>query len=153
MPKGTAATPPAAPPAFYRTRPHGRRIRHDRVKSALARDDGDKRMLPKMQFRRDHAPMTNAERQAEFRKRNPGYYQRLHAQRRAAVQALAAQRKAAAQVILTIPVPTVRLALPAPAVIPVLPGINTTEAMLAPAPAPLPIAQPARRFADRSLAA
>ena len=75
-------------------------------------------------------PVSNTQRQREFRGRNPGYYQRLHAKRRAAVKALVAQRvtPAPAQVILTIPVPTVRLALPAPVIDPLLVELNALTA-------------------------
>ena len=93
----------------------------------------------------DFRPMTNAERQAEFRRRNPGYYQRLHAQRRAALKARMAQRKEAERaavmamadaqampepVTLTIPVPTFRLALPAPVVDPAVLAIDALAAKL-----------------------
>jgi hypothetical protein len=86
-------------------------------------------------------PMTNTERQAEFRRRNPGYYQRLHARRRAAVRALMAERKAAALAAapeqvsvpktLTLPLPTWRLALPAPVVDPLMVELNALTARLA----------------------
>jgi hypothetical protein len=44
---------------------------------------------------RRRAPKTSAERSREFRERHPGYYQRLHAKRRAAVKAGAAKLHAA----------------------------------------------------------
>ncbi len=79
--------------------------------------------------------MTNTERQRAFRRRNPGYYQRLHAERRAAVRALSAQRVAVEQApaIVTIPLPTWRLALPAPVETLVFPGLQTIEALRVPA--------------------
>jgi hypothetical protein len=40
------------------------------------------------------APKSSAERSREFRKRNPGYYQRLHAKRRAGIEAERARRRA-----------------------------------------------------------
>src|SRR5688572_1064043 len=111
-------------------------------------------MLTKMQFRGDHPPMTGAERQAAFRRRNPGYYQRLHAQRRAAVKERLAQLNAAeqtpAQVILTLPDPTVRLALPAPVIDPMLLDLNALAEKFS--SVPHPIARSAEP-ADRSLAA
>jgi hypothetical protein len=73
-------------------------------------------------------PVSNTERQREFRERNPGYYQRLHAKRRAEAKALAAERAVAAEVILTLPVPTWRLALPAPVVDPLLIELNALAA-------------------------
>ncbi len=39
-------------------------------------------------------PMSNAERQRQFRERNPGYYGRLHRKRRAEAEAYAAARAA-----------------------------------------------------------
>jgi hypothetical protein len=41
--------------------------------------------------------MSNTERQRQFRERHPGYYQRLHAQRRAAICERVAQQAALAQ--------------------------------------------------------
>ena len=91
--------------------------------------------------------MSNVERQRRFRERNPGYYNRYNARHKvnhqeaaAAWEAAMAQAQAAeeAQAKRATAGP---LMLPAPAVIPVLPGINTIEVV--PAPAPLPIAQPA----------
>jgi len=62
-------------------------------------------------------PMSNTERQRRFRERNPGYYQRLHAKRRAQVQALHQQmlrEKAIARIIAPqMPHPE-QLCLPAP---------------------------------------
>ena len=55
-------------------------------------------------------PMSNAERQRQFRKRNPGYYGRLHRARNAAIDA-----SLAARVALTTAPTAVPLALPAPA--------------------------------------
>ena len=65
-------------------------------------------------------PMSNNERQRLFRERNPGYYGRLHAKRRAAVRALAAARAAAA--ILVKPAPVM---LPAPVEVIEIPGMTT----------------------------
>jgi hypothetical protein len=103
--------------------------------------------MPRIQFRREHPPMTNAQRQAAFRKRNPGYYQRLHAQRRAVLKAMMEQRLAAERAeraaaeamaqatpepaILALPVPTFRLALPAPVVDPTLLALNELAEKLA----------------------
>ena len=97
--------------------------------------------------------MTNTERQRKFRERNPGYYARIHATRRASAKrgakqfqearlaeyqaAVMAERQAAEDALaakleplttavqLALPTPPVRLALPAPAVLPVLPALHT----------------------------
>jgi hypothetical protein len=81
-------------------------------------------------------PMSNTERQRQFRLRNPGYYNKYNARRsaiykgaKARIEAMAAADAAAAPA----PAP---LALPAPAVVPVLPGLNAIRAT----PAPVPIA-------------
>jgi hypothetical protein len=83
--------------------------------------------LPTFLPRGTHPPVSNTERQREFRRRNPGYYGRLKAKERALTKArveaiLLAQRQAAA--VVSKPV----LMLPAPAVVIELPGINTIPA-------------------------
>ena len=88
------------------------------------------------QVRRRRA-MSNAERQREFRERNPGYYQRLHAERRAAVKALAEARATAA--VATIRTP---LALPAPVEAILIPGMYAIPARPTAVREPLPIAVP-----------
>jgi hypothetical protein len=55
--------------------------------------------------------ISNAERQRHFRERNPGYYGRLHRQRKAVVDALCAAGAAQARMALAAPV---QLMLPAP---------------------------------------
>gem|GEM_PF-4225250 len=60
--------------------------------------------------------MTNTERQQRFRERNPGYYQRLHARRNAALDASIAQKCQAAavveeKVVLCLPAPVVELSI------------------------------------------
>jgi hypothetical protein len=84
---------------------------------------------------RRKAPTSNAERQREFRERHPGYYQRLHAKRRAEIKAalLAAQAAAEART---------PLALPAPVEAILIRGMTTIPAT--PARDPLPIAVPRR---------
>jgi hypothetical protein len=62
--------------------------------------------------------MTNTERQRLFRQRHPGYYGRLHAKRKAEVDALIAARAA------TLPT-RAPLLLPAPVETIELPGITT----------------------------
>jgi hypothetical protein len=106
------------------------------LQPAPARADGDVRMV------KPSAPMSNAERQRQFRKRNPGYYGRLHARRRAEGKALAAQRAAAEQLVAVRPAP---LMLPAPVEVLLIPGMNVIAAAAAPAPEPLPVALPFAR--------
>src|SRR5688500_4720459 len=97
-------------------------------------------------------PMSNTERQRQFRERNPGYYQRWHARRRALIKARIAEARAlaaqplalpAARQPLALPAMPVRLALPAPVetplfiapplrereLVPVCPEINSFAAI------------------------
>ena len=67
--------------------------------------------------------MSNTERQRRFRKRNPGYYGRLHAKRRAAVRASVAAQAAQAAVTFA-PARAEPLMLPAPVEQVVIPGVN-----------------------------
>lgn len=73
--------------------------------------------------------MTNTERQRRFRERHPGYYGRLHRQRKARLQAYSATKalrvKAAALVAEWAKTP---LMLPAPAITFEFPGINALPA-------------------------
>ena len=75
--------------------------------------------IPVFQPRGFHPPVSNTERQRQFRQRNPGYYQRLHAKRRAALKArieaqtLADATAAAEPIKFTIPAHLLRPALPA----------------------------------------
>jgi hypothetical protein len=75
---------------------------------------------------RPAAPKSNAERQREFRERNPGYYGRLHARRRAEINAAVAQQSAMAQVVAVRREP---LMLPAPVEVLEIPGLNAIPAM------------------------
>jgi hypothetical protein len=116
---------------FYRARPRRRRIRNDPVQFSRRPADGQSHML------RRPSPISNAERQRQFRERNPGYYGRLHAKRRAAVRAFAAQRAAVAAAIPARPTP---LLLPAPVELLVILGLNAIPATGAAVPdyAPVP---------------
>lgn len=65
--------------------------------------------------------MSNTERQRRFRERNPGYYGRLHAKRRAAMDALAAAKQAQQVVqreVLMLPAPGESSVLPLPVFFP-----------------------------------
>jgi hypothetical protein len=72
-------------------------------------------------------PVPNAERQRQFRERNPGYYGRLHARRRAEISASLAQQAAASEVIAAKREP---LLLPAPVELLEIPGINAIPATM-----------------------
>ena len=72
--------------------------------------------------------MSNTERQRLFRERNPGYYGRLHAKRRAKIAALHAERVSAAQMVAVKREP---LMLPAPVETIQIPGMTTIEAIRA----------------------
>jgi hypothetical protein len=87
------------------------------------------------------APMSNTERQRRFRERNPGYYGRLHARKRARSKAdvLEMQRVAAAEAMIARRQP---LALPAPAERIEIPGMTTIPATHA-IPALAPLTRPA----------
>ena len=61
--------------------------------------------------------MTNTERQRKFRQRNPGYYGRLHARRRAECELMPVA-------IAVVETHKEMLALPAPVVMVELPGLN-----------------------------
>jgi hypothetical protein len=73
--------------------------------------------------------MSNAERQRDFRRRNPDYYRIVHAKRRAKVKAYRAAMLAAAQeqVVVTRREP---LMLPAPVKQILIPGMNAIPAMM-----------------------
>jgi hypothetical protein len=72
-------------------------------------------------------PMSNYERQRQFCERNPGYYQRLRAKRRAESAALAARRDTAQ----TMAAKREPLMLPAPVETIEIPGVTTIEAIRA----------------------
>jgi hypothetical protein len=81
-------------------------------------------------------PMSNTERQRKFRERNPGYYGRLHARKRAGVKAAPAAKKVMAVATaplttkpLALPRPRAVLMLPAQGEIPVISGLNAIPAM------------------------
>jgi hypothetical protein len=122
---------------FYRARPRRWRVWSDPIKSARASSDAGEQMLVPVQ------PKSNTERQRLFRKRNPGYYGRLHARRRSGIKHdLAAAELAAAQQAMA--AQREPLMLPAPAVTVEIPGMTTIPATAAiPALAPLPVSQQA----------
>ncbi|MBC8107759.1 MAG: hypothetical protein H7Z14_14295 [Anaerolineae bacterium] len=72
-----------------------------------------------------HKPMSNYERQQLFRERHPGYYQRLHAKRRAAMEA----RIAAGQALVAQAATREPLMLPAPVETIEIPGMTTIDAI------------------------
>ena len=74
--------------------------------------------------------MSNTERQRQFRERNPGYYQRLHAKRRAQARAMLAAARVEAQAQAAVVVRAEPLMLPAPVEVPLIPGLNAIPATL-----------------------
>jgi hypothetical protein len=86
--------------------------------------------------------MSNAERQRQFRKRNPGYYGRLHRKRNAEILALCAARMAAAEAVIAKPEP---LMLPAPVQDPAMDALAALSAALKSGSTPEPLTIPAAR--------
>lgn len=84
--------------------------------------------MPDFQRRGSRPPMSNTERQRAFRERNPGYYGRLHRQRKAEQRAFVAAHNAAKQLVALKPMP---LMLPAPAEDPAMAALNALKASLA----------------------
>jgi hypothetical protein len=118
---------------FYRAGPRWRGSRYDPIKSARPRVDAQGTMrsgapnVIVMQFRRD--PKSNAQRQRDFRERHPDYNRQYKARVRAAAKARKAARLQAESAAL--PAAPQQLALPAPAVLPVIPGVNSIPATMA----------------------
>ena len=77
-------------------------------------------------------PIANIERQRQFRERNPGYYQRLHARKRAVIKAGLAEARARAAEPLALPAASEPLALPAMPVRLALPAPVETPLFIAP---------------------
>lgn len=77
--------------------------------------------MPVFQIRR-HAPMSNVERQREFRRRNPDYNRRYKAAQRARSKAWLEAYRAAQAVPAAVPAPPVVLMLPAPKPLLMLPA-------------------------------
>jgi hypothetical protein len=88
--------------------------------------------------------MSNAERQRRFRERNPGYYGRWHARRRALIKANLAAAKLAAMAQSTV-ARREPLLLPAPVEVLEIPGLNAIPATL-PARSANPVAREATRW-------
>ena len=83
------------------------------IKQTLIADDGENMItIP--------PPTSNAERQRQFRQRNPGYYQRLQARKRAGIRATIDVMVAVDEMS----TPKETLALPAPVEVLELPGLN-----------------------------
>ncbi|MEM1011133.1 MAG: hypothetical protein AAGI46_02800 [Planctomycetota bacterium] len=70
--------------------------------------------MPVFQPRGTHPPMSNTERQRQFRERNPGYYGRLHRKRKAERLARLAAKAAQEQGLETVVMRKSQLCLPAP---------------------------------------
>src|SRR5687768_14335559 len=69
-------------------------------------------------------PVSNTERQRQFRERNPGYYARIQAKKRAASKAHVAAIRAAERAAAAMLAKSRQLMLPAPVELPVIPGMN-----------------------------
>jgi hypothetical protein len=111
---------PVTAQRFYRARPRRRGIANNPINSAHRQTDARMVMLS------IPPPMSNRERQRRFRERNPGYYGRLHAKRRAKIAAALAEREAVAQILAVKREP---LMLPAPVETIEIPGMTTIEAI------------------------
>lgn len=74
-------------------------------------------------------PVSNAERQRQFRERNPGYYGRLHAKRRGCLRV-----PMTATIAIAAPATRTPLMLPAPVEAIIIPGINTIPVAATPMP-------------------
>jgi hypothetical protein len=105
-------------------------------------------------------PMSNNERQRRFRASHPGYFNKYNGRRkamrkaakeknRAMMAALAAAEAEKARAAAAIP--AMSLMLPAPAEIPIIPGMNTIG--VTPAQEPLTISLPKTIPVNRSIAA
>jgi hypothetical protein len=70
-------------------------------------------MLPTIQVRGRSSAKSNAERQRDFRARHPGYYQRIHAARRARTKAYVTQVREIERLMRAM-FPPLPLMLPAP---------------------------------------
>jgi hypothetical protein len=90
-------------------------------------------------------PISNTERQRRFRARNPGYFNKYNARRRGNPEAtrayLAAIVQTAEATVAAAATPS-PLLLPAPVQLPLFPGLNLIDET--PAPAPLPVSEPAK---------
>ncbi len=91
-------------------------------------------------YGRNAPAMTNTERQRLFRKRNPGYYRRLHAKRRAHATAMTspmhAKQSQAAQAPLMLPAPVEPILIPGLSAIPTMTELERQrEAILIERPA------------------
>src|SRR5688500_11360566 len=86
-------------------------------------------------------PVSNTERQREFRERNPGYYARIQAKKRAACKARVAAMLDAQRATAALLAKSRQLMLPAPVELFVIPGVNAIPQTPAAARelAPLPV--------------
>jgi hypothetical protein len=98
----------------------------------------DMQPLPTFQVRR-RSPMSNTERQRQFRERNPGYYGRLHAKSRAACKAHVAAIREAERAMAAMLAKSRQLLLPAPVELLIIPGVNAIPQTLTAAREPAPL--------------
>jgi hypothetical protein len=115
----------------------------------------DMQGMPTFQPRGSHPPVSNTERQRQFRERNPGYYARIQAKKRAASKAYVAAMRQKERAIAAMLAKSRQLLLPAPVELPAIAGMNSIDALrdaLRKREA-VPIARQASHESDGSLAA
>ena len=95
-------------------------------------------------------PVSNTERQ--FRQRNPGYYARIQAKKRARCKAAVAAMREAERATAAMLAKSRQLLLPAPVELLIIPGVNAIPATLAAARelAPLPVSHAEARAISES---
>ena len=115
----------------------------------------DMQGMPTFQPRGFHPPVSNTERQRQFRERNPGYYARIQAKKRAASKAYVAAMRQRERAIAAMLAKSKQLLLPAPVELPAIPGMNSIDALrdALRERAAVPIARQAAQESDGSLAA
>jgi hypothetical protein len=137
-------------PVFYRPCANLPRVRIIPIKPVLRPADAEKRMVHRSHGVVHNPPaVSNAKRQREFRDRNPGYFKKYYARRKAIGLAAIARREAelkAAEAESTVAASRERLMIPAPAEPLIFPGLNET----CETSAPLPIILPTRSSRLRS---
>src|SRR5687768_6139066 len=91
------------------------------------------------QPRGSHPPVSNTERKRQFRERNPGYYARIQAKKRAASKAYVAAMLQKERAMAAMLAKSKQLLLPAPVELFVIPGVNAIPQTLTAAREPAPL--------------
>jgi len=99
----------------------------------------DMQHMPTFQPRGSHPPVSNTERQRQFRERNPGYYARIQAKKRAASKAYVAAMQERQRAMAAMLAKSRQLLLPAPVELFVIPGVNAIPQTLTAAREPAPL--------------